>query len=72
MVINLIILILFFILLSRPTHAYLDPGSGSFIIQMLIAAVLGGMVTVKVYFKKIKVFFKKLFKQKPDNEDDKH
>lgn len=36
---------------------YLDPGSGSFIIQLLIAAALGLGVGVKVYWAKIKRFF---------------
>jgi hypothetical protein len=36
---------------------YLDPGSGSFLLQLLIAAILGGAFAVKVYWKKIKAFF---------------
>ncbi len=38
------------------THPYLDPGTGSFIIQIIIAAVLGVGFFVKVYWKKIKAF----------------
>jgi len=36
---------------------YLDPGSGSMIIQMVIAAVLGVGVAVRVFWKNIKGFF---------------
>lgn len=36
---------------------YLDPGSGSFIIQLLLAAGLGLGVAVKLYWSKIKVLF---------------
>jgi hypothetical protein len=36
---------------------YLDPGSGSFLIQLLIAAALGLGVGIKVYWSKIKSFF---------------
>lgn len=32
---------------------YLDPGSGSFLIQILIAAVLGGVVSVGLWFRRI-------------------
>ncbi len=39
------------------TLMYLDPGSGSFILQIVIAAVLGGAYAVKVYWKKIKKLF---------------
>ncbi len=37
--------------------AYLDPGSGSILIQMLVAAALGGAYLIKVYWKKIKRLF---------------
>lgn len=38
-------------------QAYLDPGSGSFLIQMLIAGLIGIGFTVKMYWKKIKGLF---------------
>ena len=37
--------------------AYLDPGSGSFLIQVLIATLAGAAVAVQGYWKKIKGFF---------------
>jgi hypothetical protein len=30
-------------------HAYLDPGSGSFILQLLLAAILGGAFLLRSY-----------------------
>lgn len=42
--------------LFRP-ELYLDPGSGSFLIQLLTAGVVGGAFLVKLYWKKIKSFF---------------
>ena len=45
------------LLLARPAHAYLDPGSGSFIYQILIASLLGASVAVKIYWRKIKRLF---------------
>lgn len=38
---------------------YLDPGTGSFIIQILLAGLLGIGVAVKIYWKKIVAFFKR-------------
>lgn len=38
---------------------YLDPGSGSFIIQMLLAGLLGIAVAIRIYWKKIVAFFRK-------------
>jgi hypothetical protein len=40
----------------RPS-LYLDPGSGSFLIQLLLAALLGGAFAIKIYWKKIKALF---------------
>ncbi len=40
----------------RPS-LYLDPGSGSFLLQLLLAALLGGAFAIKIYWKKIKVLF---------------
>ena len=34
--------------------AYLDPGAGSFILQALVAAIAGAIVTINAYWTKIK------------------
>jgi hypothetical protein len=34
-------------------HAYLDPGTGSIIIQVVIAALVGGGILLKTFWKKI-------------------
>jgi hypothetical protein len=49
---------------------YLDPGSGSFIIQMLLAGLLGIGVAVKIYWKKIVAFFNKNKKGEVQDELD--
>ena len=36
--------------------AYIDPGSGSFILQALIATLAGILVAVNIYWQKIKRF----------------
>jgi hypothetical protein len=63
------ILISFLAPLAKP-HAYLDPGSGSIIVQLLVAAGLGAAFAVRVYWKKIKAFFsgKKNVEEKPAEE----
>ena len=40
---------------------YLDPGSGSFILQILIASLVGIGFTVRAYWGKITKFFRKDF-----------
>jgi len=41
---------------SEDSYAYIDPGTGSFILQMLIAGVLGAIFYLKVYWQKVKLF----------------
>ena len=36
-----------------PAHAYIDPGTGSFVIQGIIAAVVGAGFVVKVFWHRI-------------------
>ncbi|MCB9422033.1 MAG: hypothetical protein H6667_19690 [Ardenticatenaceae bacterium] len=39
--------------------AYLDPGTGSFLVQLLIGGVVGALVVLKAYWTKIRSFFSK-------------
>lgn len=41
--------------------AYLDPGTGSIIIQVVIAGLFGVIFVIKLFWGKIKNLFKKLF-----------
>lgn len=47
--------------------AYLDPGSGSFILQLILAALLGGAFVLKTYWKKITASIRRLFKRGPED-----
>jgi hypothetical protein len=49
---------------------YLDPGSGSFLIQLLIAALLGLGVAVRASWGKIKGWFGVKPNAEADDEDD--
>lgn len=49
---------------------YLDPGTGSLIIQGLIALFAGAAVTIRLYWKRIKsVFGGARPDERPDDED---
>jgi hypothetical protein len=51
-------------------RAYLDPGSGSFLIQLLIAGIVGAGFLVKMYWKKIKgLFNRSSLKNEEDDAD---
>ncbi len=59
---------LFSAVLGKPA-LYLDPGSGSFILQVLLAALLGGGFAIKAYWKKIKAVFVKTPPKDADKEE---
>ena len=40
---------------------YIDPGSGSYLVQVIIAAVLGGAFWIKKFWRKIRSIFTTLF-----------
>jgi hypothetical protein len=58
---------LIFLFWSSDSHAYFDPGTGSQLLQLLLAGLFGFLFTIKMYFHKIKDFFKNLISNK--NED---
>lgn len=51
-------LLLFF---PARAQAYVDPGTGSYVLQLLIAGLLGALFALKVFWYKIVRFFKGLF-----------
>lgn len=59
------------VLNSAPAFAYIDPGSGSFIIQMLIASLLGAGITIKMYYRNIKQKLSDFFSKDSKDNDDK-
>ena len=67
MVILLIILFYLFVT-PRMVYAYIDPGSGSYFIQILIGLLLGSAFTIKLYWKKIKDRF--IGKNKNENKEE--
>ena len=38
-------------------QAYIDPGTGSMLIQSLIAVIAGGLFAIREYWHKLKIFF---------------
>jgi len=62
----------FYFSFSQPLNAYLDPGTGSIILQAVIGVAVGGLFAVGLFWSRVKTFFKNLFsrgeKQKKDDE----
>jgi hypothetical protein len=56
-------LIIGLIVYTSPAYAYLDPGTGSMLLQGLIAGLAVTISFLSIYWQKVKAFF---VKQKPD------
>ncbi|MCL6566030.1 MAG: hypothetical protein K6U09_06370 [Acidobacteriia bacterium] len=48
-----------------PAFGYVDPGSASMFFQILIGSLLGAVVAVRMYWQKLKAFFRRGDPQKP-------
>lgn len=50
--------------------AYIDPGTGSYFIQILIASLLGLAFAIKAFWKNIIAFFTQIFSRRSKQERD--
>ena len=48
-----------FLCAPSDAHAYLDPGSGSAVLQILLAGVAGASVAIKFYWRRVVGYFRK-------------
>jgi hypothetical protein len=57
----LFLLLLLGLLAPGIAYAYLDPGTGSYIIQLVIGMVLGGLFAVGLFWRRVIAFFRRIF-----------
>jgi len=53
----ILLAVLLYLASPSPVYAYLDPGSGSYIFQLLIAALVGMGFVLRTYWDRIRAFF---------------
>jgi drug/metabolite transporter (DMT)-like permease len=57
-------------ILPAQAHAYLDPGTGSYLLQIALAAIVGTLFAIRLFWGRIKSFLRNLFskqeKEPPD------
>jgi len=51
-------------------HAYIDPGTGSMIIQAVIAAIAVASVSIGIFWRRLRAFFERLFGRNNSGGDD--
>ena len=61
--INNTLFFLYFFLFTSSAHAYLDPGTGSIILQAIVGAFAAFVSTLYIFWEKVKIFFRKVFKK---------
>ena len=55
---------LFFVLIilyPSTSYAYLDPGTGSILLQAILGAIAAGFMTINIWWQKFKTFFSNIF-----------
>tara|TARA_B100000941_G_scaffold256081_1_gene205162 strand:+ start:363 stop:590 length:228 start_codon:yes stop_codon:yes gene_type:complete len=62
---NLLLLSIIYLILSiTNTYAYLDPGTGSIILQAIIGFIAASVATISVYWTKFKLIISKILRKK--------
>lgn len=59
-----ILALILFVVFTKEAYAYLDPGTGSYVLQLLVAGALGGLFAVKTFWRQLVSFFTNLFSKK--------
>ena len=54
---------------SAPAHAYLDPATGSIIVQAIIGAVATWLLYTRAFMAQVRAFFSKFGRTQPKNND---
>jgi len=52
------------LILFSSAQAYVDPGSASIVVQVIIGFIAGLIATIKLWWKKFKNFFSKILEKK--------
>jgi len=53
-----------YVIFPEKAYAYIDPGTGSYIFQLIVGAFLGGLFAIKLSWRRIFGFFGKLNRRK--------
>ena len=67
---KLFLILLVFHILASPAYGYIDPGTGSYVLQVVLAFLLGALFALKMFWRNVKAFFIRLFTGLNDLEDD--
>jgi hypothetical protein len=52
----MVLLAVLIIGVASPAHAYLDPATGSYVFQILMAGLLGALFALKMFWRSVRTF----------------
>lgn len=55
---------------TSTAHAYLDPGTASLVLQGIVGAIGAGIVTMGIYWRKFRGFFRRNDAERSENASD--
>ena len=61
------LIIIYFLCSITAAHAYLDPGTGSIILQAILGFIAAAAATMSIYWEKFKSIINKILKKTKDN-----
>jgi hypothetical protein len=69
------LVILPYLMAGQHVHPYIDPGTGSIVLQAVIGGLVAGLVAIGLFWKRVKAFLSGLFsrgrkQEKHDETDD--
>ncbi len=62
---KLLLVLFLYLLTSQQLWAYVDPGSGSLLLQFILAGIVG----IGVFFKNIRLWLQQFFRKKDNNSN---
>ncbi len=57
------------LLAAQNAYGYLDPGSGSVVMQAIVAALIGASLAIKMFWQRLKAFVVRLFSRSPATDE---
>ena len=69
MFLRILILGAFLAASGSPAYAYLDPGTGSILLQAIIGGIAAGVTVISLYYQKLKIFLGNMFGSRRKSED---
>jgi hypothetical protein len=58
-----LLLALWLLLAPSVVYAYLDPGTGSYVLQLVLGTLLGGLFALGLFWRRVVAFLKRFFQR---------